>query len=1039
MTLTNSTLSRNVASDGSGGGINSLGGNVTLTNSTVSGNSASRVPNSSESPVGGGISAVGGRVTVTNSTISDNAAEIAGGVRIAPGVIATLLNSIVSDNSAVGAGGGILSEGFLSLTNSTVSANSTQYVGGGIANFPGANLSVTGSTLSNNSADYLGGGVANYGFAYLSNSTISGNTATGNGGGVSNYSDAFLRNCTIVGNRAIAAFGGAGGGLDNKSTLGLHDTIVAGNFVRLGSSDNDIAGDDLLPTSDFNLIGDPDSAGGLTNGVNGNIVGKTAGSFQIVRPIGEILDPVLRNNGGPTLTHALVSGSAAHESGNPALGSGFDQRGLGYPRTVGPNPDIGAFELASPLFTDRFSRANGSLGLPWKTRAGSLAVVQGHAQGTGATKVHLATLAGFSQADVDLHLTVNLGPNQSAGLVARYSGSGDRNYYAATLQSDSAGVVSARLLRNVNGVIGELAIANNVVTSGILRFRVVGSTLQLWLNDVPLASFEDTKFKTGAVGIRTIGETGMDNLLVFAVSTGVGSFDGFNRPDNAALSDPWLQKLGTLQTVGNRIRGTQPVNIAVLNAASESDVELRAVVSLAGVNNSVGLLVRYQGSGDRNYYLAGLTRTQTGFAARIVKNVGGKTTTLASTKISSTAIDAELRFVVTGINLRLLVSNIEVANVLDRSLTKGSVGIRSDRFATVDNFHSAAISTEISFGDEFTQLDGSDLIDVWTRRAGDFTIEGGQALATAAKGKVSLATLAGMNVANVIVSANVSVFQEVGLVACYSGKGDSNYYMARIRTTGAGFSLSIVKNIGGRVTTLKSINVPTITGGIRFIVEGNKLSLFMNFVLQVKAIDNSLHGGSAGIRSIGLGAFDNVFAIPTSVLPFTDDFPESELSDSWVQRMGKFRTVKINSDDKAQGSGALNVATLGRFNIAEVSVEAGVSVGAVKGRFASLIVRASGPGEKNMYQASVLFNGTNFEALISKTVSAVTTLLAKVDIGSGTGSLRFAVVGSTLTLFFDGVEVLSASDFSLQSGSVGIRSSVDSTFDIIRVSEALGT
>jgi hypothetical protein len=48
--------------------------------------------------------------------------------------------------------------------------------------------------------------------------------------------------------------------------------------------------------------------------------------------------------------------------------------------------------------------------------------------------------------------------------------------------------------------------------------------------------------------------------------------------------------------------------------------------------------------------------------------------------------------------------------------------------------------------------------------------------------------------------------------------------------------------------------------------------------------------------------------------------------------------------------------------------------------------------------------------------------------------LRFLVVGTKLTLFFGGAEVLSAFDFSLTSGGVGIRSSVDSTFDNFRVS-----
>ena len=61
----------------------------------------------------------------------------------------------------------------------------------------------------------------------------------------------------------------------------------------------------------------------------------------------------LRNNGGPTLTHALLSTSAAIDAGNNVLSEAEDQRGvpldakpLPYPRELpSGKPDIGAFEV----------------------------------------------------------------------------------------------------------------------------------------------------------------------------------------------------------------------------------------------------------------------------------------------------------------------------------------------------------------------------------------------------------------------------------------------------------------------------------------------------------------------------------------------------------------------------------------------------------------------------------------------------------------------------------------------------------------------
>src|SRR5262249_34310098 len=89
---------------------------------------------------------------------------------------------------------------------------------------------------------------------------------------------------------------------------------------------------------DNNLIGDGTGMTGLVNGVNGNQVGTAA------NPIDPRLGP-LADNGGPTLTHALLPGSPAIDAGNNAYATDFDQRGPGFPRIVNGLIDIGAFEF----------------------------------------------------------------------------------------------------------------------------------------------------------------------------------------------------------------------------------------------------------------------------------------------------------------------------------------------------------------------------------------------------------------------------------------------------------------------------------------------------------------------------------------------------------------------------------------------------------------------------------------------------------------------------------------------------------------------
>ena len=138
-----------------GGGLYNYG-TTTLTNCTVSGNSASN---------GGGLYDGGGTTTLTNCTVSGNSASNGGGGSTAwhdhadqlhrqrqlrhgsggglydTGGTTTLTNCTVSGNSAVGSGGGLFnSGGTTTLTNCTVSGNSAAALrgGGGLLTIPTA-------------------------------------------------------------------------------------------------------------------------------------------------------------------------------------------------------------------------------------------------------------------------------------------------------------------------------------------------------------------------------------------------------------------------------------------------------------------------------------------------------------------------------------------------------------------------------------------------------------------------------------------------------------------------------------------------------------------------------------------------------------------------------------------------------------------------------------------------------------------------------------------------------------------------------------
>jgi hypothetical protein len=152
---------------------------------------------------GGSIGGSGGGIfnqenlTIQNSTISGNSANYGGGVHSYRA--ARIQNSMISGNSAKYGGGVFNTYGTATIQNSTISGNSATY-GGGITNLGKA--TIQNSTLSGNSASGRGGGVYIYGSgtATIQNSTISGNTATQGGGVYNNNGTATIQNSIISGN-----------------------------------------------------------------------------------------------------------------------------------------------------------------------------------------------------------------------------------------------------------------------------------------------------------------------------------------------------------------------------------------------------------------------------------------------------------------------------------------------------------------------------------------------------------------------------------------------------------------------------------------------------------------------------------------------------------------------------------------------------------------------------------------------------------------------------------------------------------------------
>jgi hypothetical protein len=82
----------------------------------------------------------------------------------------------------------------------------------------------------------------------------------------------------------------------------------------------------------------------LGHNLIGNAVGCSGFVSSDLLNVNPLLGP-LQNNGGPTMTMALLPGSPAIAAGDPTNAPAYDQRGPGFPRLVNGQIDIGAFEV----------------------------------------------------------------------------------------------------------------------------------------------------------------------------------------------------------------------------------------------------------------------------------------------------------------------------------------------------------------------------------------------------------------------------------------------------------------------------------------------------------------------------------------------------------------------------------------------------------------------------------------------------------------------------------------------------------------------
>jgi hypothetical protein len=289
-----------------GGGVENYEGVATLTRCRILGSEAYYLD--------AGLSNWGGLMTVRDSVISGWGIE-------RPMYYAAVYNGHTFTLQ------GVVQNGVLTIENTTISGNhgidaGALYNNGGI-------VTITNSTVSDNIAER---GPSIYtahrttmrvGELTLINSTVSGAAveyqcgSDAEGYGIANRGTLTITNSTIAANPA--------GALDNRNQATVTNSVIDGGCVQFGDDAATLSGG-------HNIVGGTDACGfdDPTDLVD------VSSSDLALGP--------LTDNGGPTMTHALLPGSVAIDRiPEPMCVVDEDQRG--EPRPAGGACDVGAFEV----------------------------------------------------------------------------------------------------------------------------------------------------------------------------------------------------------------------------------------------------------------------------------------------------------------------------------------------------------------------------------------------------------------------------------------------------------------------------------------------------------------------------------------------------------------------------------------------------------------------------------------------------------------------------------------------------------------------
>jgi hypothetical protein len=354
LTLINLTIANGLSTNGYGGGIYN-GGTVNAMNCHFIANQAQGAWGGYYGLPGkdgcGGAVYNSGTLNIIDCSFAWNSAR---GGKGGEGIMTSYLPAGIGGVGGAGNGGAIYNLGLLAIKGSTFTSNSTIGGTGGFGGGGAMSLYPIDGGAGGMGGDGNGSILFNNGSASLVNSTFALNSSIGGAGGPGGGGNQPAVPDYGYGKTGPNGLGGSGFGAicDTNGHIYLTNCTLAFNsgtgstaFGGLKISGGQLVNTLLATTPPgSNCLGKITDAGHNLSS-DGSCAFTNIGSRNNVDPK---LSP-LANNGGPTLTMALLPGSPAIDAGDNASAPPTDQRGVVRPSGVAS--DIGAYECSPPSLT----------------------------------------------------------------------------------------------------------------------------------------------------------------------------------------------------------------------------------------------------------------------------------------------------------------------------------------------------------------------------------------------------------------------------------------------------------------------------------------------------------------------------------------------------------------------------------------------------------------------------------------------------------------------------------------------------------------